>query len=104
MADVNINSPTAFQTHCHVVPGSLHITVSAGDKVKWTNHTTEFVRLFFPHDNTLGSTKGHFHETIKPGKSFESEAAAKKGRFEYSVYCEETHNFAIGSNPEIVVG
>jgi len=104
MADVNVNSPSGFQTHCHVVPGSLNITVAAGDKVKWINNTTDIIRVFFPHDNTLGGSKSHFHETIKPGRYFESYAAAKKGQFEYAVYCEETRNFAVGSNPEIVIG
>ena len=84
---------------CHVVPGPA--SVKMGDSVRWFNLTTKDITITFPHDS-LGTGKG-FQIKVGKGKSHTSNGASKKGSFEYQIFCEETGNNAVGSDPEIII-
>ena len=100
------NAPVPYRV-CVADP----VELQPGDTVKWVNKTGDDIVVFFPHDNVLGPTTGHFHNKIPNGASHAHPGAAtrktppgRKEQYNYSIFCFATNRFAVGgSDPEIIV-
>lgn len=84
---------------CTVSPSKVPLVI--GQKVTWHNTTNDEVVVLFPHDG-LSTAKG-FKQPINAHDEATSKPAKKKGTFKYYIWCEETGNFAVGTDPEIIV-
>jgi hypothetical protein len=106
MAVVNIAVTQVPGTKVCYVPAP---TIQQGDKVTWTNTTTDDVVLLFPHTVGLGSHV--FSHVIAAGQTYHHLAPADKKnpagpeeRFRYALFCRSAGRFAVGgSDPEIIV-
>ena len=87
------------------------VKLAAGDTVRWVNSTGGDIIVFFPHDNVLGNSTGHFHHKVANGASYAHAGGASRRtppgpeeQYSYSIYCTVTKRFAVGgSDPEIIV-
>ena len=87
------------------------VALAPGDTVRWVNQTGDDIIVFFPHDNTLGNSTGHFHHKVAKNASYAHPGAASKQtpsgpaeRYSYVIYSAATKRFAVGgSDPEIII-
>ncbi len=87
------------------------VKLAPGDKLRWVNNTGDDIIVFFPHDNVLGNTTGHFHHKVPKNAAYAHPGAAARQTppgspepYSYVIYCAATNRFAVGgSDPEIIV-
>jgi hypothetical protein len=109
--DVNVWMATDANGRASRVCVADPVKLAPGDTVRWVNKTGGDIIVFFPHDNVLGNSTGHFHHKIAKGATHAHPGAAARQtppgpeeQYSYSIYCTVTKRFAVGgSDPEIIV-
>jgi len=87
------------------------VKLQPGDTIRWVNRTGGDIVVFFPHDNVLGNSTGHFHHKVNSGSSYSHPGQATRKnptgpseQYNYVIFCAVTNRFAVGgSDPEIIV-